>query len=116
MGKRADDTEFDEMSVISEPEEDPLPENCFYRDEGCNLAESCLNCPFDECFYDRYENNQARKMAERAKEITKLFTVENKEVREIAQQYGLSKRTVFRDLKTVLGDRNIRRKDHGKQV
>ncbi|MFC2011982.1 hypothetical protein ACFLVU_02510 [Chloroflexota bacterium] len=28
------------------------PEYCHYRDEGCDLAESCLNCPFARCVYD----------------------------------------------------------------
>ena len=31
---------------------DDLPENCDYFDEGCNLAPSCLNCPFPFCIHD----------------------------------------------------------------
>ena len=36
---------FDEEN-ISESEPDLPPEYCHYRDEGCDLAESCLDCPF----------------------------------------------------------------------
>ena len=25
------------------------PEYCHYRDEGCDLADSCLNCPLPRC-------------------------------------------------------------------
>ncbi len=28
------------------------PEYCHYQDEGCELADSCLNCPFARCIYD----------------------------------------------------------------
>ncbi len=28
------------------------PEYCHYRDEGCEFADSCLNCPLTECIYD----------------------------------------------------------------
>jgi len=28
------------------------PEYCHYRDEGCEFATSCLNCPFPQCLYD----------------------------------------------------------------
>ena len=28
------------------------PEYCHYRDEGCELAVSCLECPFPECIFE----------------------------------------------------------------
>ncbi len=28
------------------------PEYCHYRDEGCEFADSCLNCPLSRCIYD----------------------------------------------------------------
>ena len=31
---------------------DALPEYVDYRDTGCELAPSCLNCPFIRCRYD----------------------------------------------------------------
>ena len=34
-------------------EQDLPPEYCRYRDEGCEFADSCLNCPFPRCVYDQ---------------------------------------------------------------
>jgi hypothetical protein len=52
-------SEFREASVWgTEPEEpaeiesDLPPEYCHYRDEGCELAEHCLDCPFPQYIYD----------------------------------------------------------------
>jgi len=27
------------------------PEYCHYQDNGCEFADSCLDCPFPECLY-----------------------------------------------------------------
>ena len=35
------------------------PEYCHYRDEGYELAGSCLNCPFPQCVYDEPGGRQA---------------------------------------------------------
>ncbi len=32
---------------------DLLPEYCIYKDEGCKLAASCLDCPFPRCMDDQ---------------------------------------------------------------
>ncbi len=35
------------------PQENDLkPEYCQYRDEGCEYARACLECPFPQCLYD----------------------------------------------------------------
>jgi len=39
--------------ALSENESNLLPEHCQYRDEGCDLAGSCLNCPFPQCIYEQ---------------------------------------------------------------
>jgi hypothetical protein len=31
-----------------------------YRDTGCNLAPSCLRCPFEVCQYDREQETEHR--------------------------------------------------------
>ena len=48
-----------------ECEEIPLhgdlpPEYCQYRDEGCALAPSCLNCPFPSCVFEERGGLQRR--------------------------------------------------------
>ena len=32
-----------------------LPEYAHYEDRGCDLAPSCLSCPFVRCQYDKTE-------------------------------------------------------------
>ena len=36
------------LNAESVAEIDLPPEFCRYRDEGCELAESCLDCPFPQ--------------------------------------------------------------------
>ncbi len=76
---------------------DPPPEYCLYRDEGCELAPSCLNCPFPLCVYDdpvlarRYLINQRnRDMALRRQ--AGFF------VSDIAREFGLSRGTASRGI------------------
>ena len=90
-----------------EPKDDELdlpPESCHYRDEGCEFASSCLNCPFSECIYDQSRGRQRRLKKLRAGEIRELFTTEKKGVRELAIQFGVSRRTIQRALKRARND------------
>jgi hypothetical protein len=41
---------MDAREKVSTP--DPLPEDSRYQDNGCELAEACLNCPYPLCHYD----------------------------------------------------------------
>ncbi len=85
-------------------EMDLPPEYCHYRDEGCELADSCLNCPFAKCIYDEPGGKQSWLKRVRAIEMTKLFTIDGKGVKELSQMFGISRRTVQRALKTTLGN------------
>jgi hypothetical protein len=82
-----------------EAELDLLPEHCHYRDEGCELAESCLNCPFPECIYDEPGGKQRLLKGQRDTEIARLFSTEKRSVKELAQMFNLSVRTIQRALK-----------------
>ena len=75
------------------------PEFCHYRDDGCDLAESCLNCPFPGCVYDEYGGRQHWLKKSRDREIARRFSTEGKGIRELAQLFGVSERTVQRALK-----------------
>ena len=75
------------------------PEYCHYRDEGCELADSCLNCPLSECIYDQSGGKQRWIKRQRDREIVRLFSTEGKGVKELALIFGLSQRTVQRALK-----------------
>ena len=85
-----------------EPPDDGLdlpPEYCRYRDEGCEFASSCLNCPFSQCIYEQSKGSQHWKKKLRAREIGRLFSTEGKGVKKLAIMFGVSQRTIQRALK-----------------
>ncbi len=87
---------------ISENESDLPPEYCHYRDEGCDLADSCLDCPFPQCIYEQPRGRQRWLKKLRDGEIARLFSDESKEVRELALIFRVSQRTIQRALKGSL--------------
>jgi len=83
-------------------EPDLLPEYCHYRDEGCEIADSCLNCPLPKCIYDEPGGKQHWLKKQRNKQIVGLFTTKGKGVKELALMFNVSQRTVQRVLKNSL--------------
>jgi hypothetical protein len=81
--------------------EDLLPEEHEYRDQGCDLFPSCLDCPLPRCRYDegggRTVTNELRDG-----EVLRL-KAEGKGVNELAGLFGVSKRTVHRILRRARG-------------
>ena len=96
-----EDTRRKDEDFSGEPEVRPdlPPEYCHYRDEGCDLADSCLNCPLSECIYDQSGGKQRWLKRQRDREIVRLFSTEGKGVKDLALIFGLSQRTVQRALK-----------------
>lgn len=92
-----------QTSVPKETQTEPdlPPEYCHYRDEGCELAGSCLHCPLPRCVYDRPGGRRRWLKRVRDKEIVRLFTAEGEEVKELAQKFRVSPRTVQRALGRV---------------
>jgi len=84
------------------------PEYCRYQDEGCEFAESCLNCPLPVCIYEEPGGKRRLLKRLRAKEMARLFTAEGKGIKELAQIYRVSERTVQRALKVAFADSNGR--------
>ena len=89
---------------MGDTELDLAPEYCRYRDEGCELAGSCLNCPFPKCIHDQPGGRQHWVKKERDREIARQFTTEGKEIRELALEFRVSQRTIERTLKKTLND------------
>jgi DNA-binding transcriptional ArsR family regulator len=112
-GDEAAARELDEYSENPDIEPDLPPEYCHYKDEGCDLAESCLNCPFAECIYDKPGGKQRWLKRLRAGEMVNLFTGEGKGVKELAQIFGVSQRTVQRTLKAALGNSKRKGQENG---
>lgn len=76
-----------------------------YHDEGCDLAPSCLNCPFPRCRYDdtTIGPRRGRKpgpSAGRHAEMVHLRREEGLSITELAARFDVSKRTVHRILAT----------------
>ena len=84
------------------------PEYYHYRDEGCDLANSCLDCPFTRCIYDEPGGKRHWLKRLRDREMARLFTTDGKGIKELSQMFAVSQRTVQRALKLTLGD-SIRR-------
>jgi len=94
--------EITDFSEEPYSELDLQPEYCHYRDEGCEFADSCLNCPFTKCIYEEPRGRQRWLKRQRDKEIVRLFNTGGKGVKELALMFGLSQRTVQRVLKNFL--------------
>jgi len=75
-------------------EPDLLPEYCQYQDDGCDLFPICLCCPFPRCRYD--DPGRKHKGKELRNEEMLRLLEEGKGIREVAQRFGVSKRTVYR--------------------
>ena len=91
-----------EKGEATENKPDLPPEYCHYRDEGCEFADSCLNCAFPQCLYDEPRGKQRRLKELRNKEISRLFSGGGWGVKDLALLFGLSRRTIQRALKSTL--------------
>jgi hypothetical protein len=87
------------FSVTPKMELDLPPEYCHYRDNGCEFADSCLNCPFPECVYAQPGGKQRWLRGVRDEAVLRLFTTQGKGVKELALMFGVSRRTIQRILK-----------------
>ena len=95
-----------ELRLTNEAALDLPPEYCHYHDEGCEFADSCLNCPLPMCVYDEPRGKQRFLKRQRAGEMARLFT-EGKGTRELAQIFGVSQRTIQRTLKTIIENATV---------
>jgi hypothetical protein len=75
------------------------PEYCHYQDNGCEFADSCLDCPFPDCLYDQPGGKQRWLKALRDEAVLRLFNDQGKKVKELAVMFGVSRRTIQRILK-----------------
>uniref|UniRef100_A0A6M3LXX3 Putative transposase n=1 Tax=viral metagenome TaxID=1070528 RepID=A0A6M3LXX3_9ZZZZ len=66
-----------------------------YQDTGCELAPSCLNCPFPVCREDDGYTVRAFIKRRRDAEILELCQA-GLSVGELAERFGLSERSIWR--------------------
>ena len=102
LSEIGDDEPELEKEEATENEPDLPPEYCHYRDEGCEFADSCLGCSFQQCLYDEPRGKQRWLKELRNKEIAGLFSSGGWGVKELALMFGFSQRTIQRALKSTL--------------
>lgn len=76
---------------------DSLPEVTRYRDDGCDIHPHCLTCPLPRCRYEEPGGLKAMLNGMRDRQIVSLRT-RGIPVEEIADRFGVSRRTIFRIL------------------
>jgi hypothetical protein len=76
---------------------DLLPQDIHWRDEGCDLFPSCLNCPRSRCIEEEPRGKQRLRSQARAERMAALKG-EGRSVTAIAEMFGVSTRTVQRAL------------------
>ena len=91
------------VMVITEP--DVLPQDVQWRDQGCELFPSCLNCPRPRCIEEEHRGKQKVRSQARSRHMAALRE-EGKTVRQVAELCGVSVRTVQRALTTVKNQRS----------
>lgn len=74
---------------------DALPEFTRYRDDGCDISESCFTCPLPRCRYEEPGGLRSILNEQRDRQIIQL-RMEGMPVDALANRFGISRRTVFR--------------------
>jgi hypothetical protein len=85
------------------PQPDLPPEHCQYRDEGCYLYPSCLECPLPCCIYDDPSGEGLRRRHKRARdqEVLHLYR-QGQPAAELARSFGISERSIYRIVRRTL--------------
>ena len=86
---------FGYTDILPPVRSDTLPENTRYKDDGCEAAASCLDCPLALCKYDDPGWLQRESRRTRDDEIFRLRE-EHVSVAKISERFGISTRTVHR--------------------
>lgn len=87
------------MTIIRLVRADTLPENINYRDDGCEISFSCLDCPLPICKFDDPGWLQRANRQNRDEAMIRARGAERLSVIEIAHRFDVSTRTVHRVLK-----------------
>lgn len=74
---------------------DTLPEHTRYKDDGCDMSPSCLDCPLPLCKYDDPGWIQRESKRVRDDSIYRA-RLDGDAVNDIARRFGVSPRTVHR--------------------
>lgn len=70
----------------------------YYADNGCEVAHTCLECPLSRCKFDDMAWFTAYRRLARDFRIADAIHSEGLSVREAAQRFSVTPRTIFRVL------------------
>ena len=76
---------------------DRVPELTHYRDEGCRYWHACLSCPYPRCLFEEPGGARHALNAYRDGEIQRMYSA-GVPVLEIADHFGIARRSVYRVL------------------
>lgn len=79
---------------------DIIPDDINWKDTGCEIYSSCLNCPLDKCMEEEPRGRQRLRMLARSNRMAELRE-QGKSIPEIARCFQVSQRTVQRALARV---------------
>ncbi len=74
------------------------PELVRYRDEGCDMASACLECPFPRCLEEDARAKARHLRHLRDTEISSAFECGHRGIEELAVMFGVSNLTIRRVL------------------
>lgn len=87
-------------TMLAPVRSDTLPEHSTYRDDGCEVCRSCLECPLPMCKYDDPGWLQRESRRSRDEAILRARREEGLSVPAVAVRFRVSTRTVHRVLQT----------------
>ncbi len=88
------------MITLAPVRADTLPENTNYRDDGCDISRSCLDCPLPVCKFDNPGWMRRASRHRRDESVVQARRVEGLGVVELADRFKLSSRTIHRILQS----------------
>jgi len=83
-------------ALMASPQVDAVPEFYHYEDTGCEVSESCLNCPLPRCKYDDPIWYQKHRRLARDLKVLTVMRMEQLSVEEAAERFSVTVRTIFR--------------------
>ncbi len=87
-------------TVLTPVRSDTLPEHSTYRDGGCEVSRSCLQCPLPMCKFDDPGWLQRENRRSRDEAMLRARRQEGLSVPVVAARFRVSTRTVHRVLQT----------------
>jgi hypothetical protein len=83
-------------TLTASPPVDAVPEFYQYEDTGCEVSQSCLNCPLPQCKYDDPLWYQKHRRLAKDLKVLSVMRIEGLSVEEAAERFGVTVRTIFR--------------------